>query len=237
MSRIATATTANPASDSNQFVTVFPGGLMPPRSEEIPGSDSNQFVSLFPTEIGWMGIVGRVNVVRSVLVGHSSAASVRKAVQRLCAKWGQISLPHGRGSENFPSQCETGIGPGQASPIPQDADWHPELRVLLQEYAQGKRVIFSGFDLQLPPRTPFRDKVLAATRQLGYGEITTYGDLARLVGHPGAARAVGTVMSTNRFPILIPCHRVLAAGGKLGGYTSPAGTDLKQRLLDMEQAA
>jgi len=79
--------------------------------------------------------------------------------------------------------------------------------------------------------------VLAVTKRLKYGETTTYGQLARDVGHPGAARAVGTVMSTNKFPIIIPCHRVLAAGGKLGGYTSPAGTDLKQRLLDMEQSA
>ena len=96
---------------------------------------------------------------------------------------------------------------------------------------------FAEFDLLLPARTPFRDKVLAATRQLGYGATTTYGELARRVGHPGAARAVGTVMSTNRFPILIPCHRVLAAGGQLGGYTAPAGPDLKQRLLEMEQSS
>ena len=171
--------------------------------------DSDQFVSLFPTDLGWMGIVGRVNIVRSVLVGHSSAASIRKAAQR------------------------TDFGAGR----PGESDWHPKLREALQDYAQGKRVNFSEFDLQLPPRTPFRDKVLAATRQLGYGQITTYGDLARLVGHPRAARAVGTVMSTNRFPILIPCHRVMAAGGKLGGYTSPAGTDLKQRMLDMEQTS
>jgi methylated-DNA-[protein]-cysteine S-methyltransferase len=98
-------------------------------------------------------------------------------------------------------------------------------------------VNFDEFELRLPRQTLFRDQVLAATRRLDYGETTTYGDLARRVGHPGAARAVGTVMSTNRFPIIIPCHRVLAAGGKLGGYTSPAGTDLKQRLLEMEGCA
>ena len=110
------------------------------------------------------------------------------------------------------------------------------LRSRLQAYAEGEPVDFECFELELPERTPFRDKVLAATRRLGYGATTTYGDLARRVGHPRAARAVGTVMSSNRFPILIPCHRVLAAGGKLGGYTSPSGPDLKQRLLDMEQA-
>lgn len=119
----------------------------------------------------------------------------------------------------------------------QESDWHPKLREALQDYALGKHVSFAEFELQLPNRTIFRDKVLAATRRLGYGQTTTYGDLARQVGHPGAARAVGTVMSTNRFPILIPCHRVLGAGRKLGGYTCPAGTDLKQRLLEMESIA
>ena len=124
----------------------------------------------------------------------------------------------------------------QTSGSLKEFDWSPDLREALEDYARGKRVHFDQFDLQLPDRTPFRDKVLAATRQLAYGQTSTYGDLARQVGHPRAARAVGTVMSTNRFPILIPCHRVLAAGGKLGGYTSPAGTDLKQLLLDMERA-
>lgn len=169
-------------------------------------------LSIFPTEIGWMGITGNRDVVTSVTVGHSSAASVKSAVRR----W----------------QAETDV-----TDMLQEFDWHPDLRIALQDYAQGIPVDFAEFKLQLPQRTPFRDKVLAVTRRLRYGDTTTYGQLARDVGHPGAARAVGTVMSTNRFPIVIPCHRVLAAGGKLGGYTSPAGTDLKQRLLDMEQSA
>jgi methylated-DNA-[protein]-cysteine S-methyltransferase len=125
---------------------------------------------------------------------------------------------------------------GQSSPRPQYRDWSPELRRTLTDYARGKRVHFDQFDLLLPRQTPFQDRVLAATRRLAYGQTSTYGELARQVGHPRAARAVGTVMSTNRLPILIPCHRVLAAGGKLGGYTSPAGTDLKQLLLNLERA-
>lgn len=175
--------------------------------------DSGGLLSVFPSPIGWMGIVGHSHLVQSVLVGHPSAASVGKAVRDFSG------------------------ANGERSTTPKEADWHPKLREALQEYAAGNRVDFSEFDLQLPPRTPFRDKVLAATRQLEYGVTITYGDLARRVGHPGAARAVGTVMSTNRFPILIPCHRVLAAGGRLGGYTSPAGPDLKQRLLEMEQSS
>jgi methylated-DNA-[protein]-cysteine S-methyltransferase len=176
-------------------------------------SDSGTSVCIFPTDIGWMGIAGRIGIVQSVLVGHPSAISVGQAVRSLLNEGGSHQASF------------------------REEDWHPRLRETLTEYALGRRVDFEEFDLSLPPRTPFRDKVLAATRQLGYGMTTTYGELARHVGHPGAARAVGTVMSSNRFPILIPCHRVLAAGGRLGGYTSPAGPDLKQRLLEMEQSS
>ena len=165
----------------------------------------------FSSPLGWLGIAGRDEIVRAVFVGHPSATSVRRAA----TNWWTESATSG--------SLEA-------------ADWFPRLRQQLLAYADGERVEFDEFHLELPERTPFRDKVLAVTRRLGYGATTTYGDLARKVGHLGAARAVGTVMSTNRFPILIPCHRVLASGGKLGGYTAPSGTDLKQRLLDMEQA-
>ena len=115
-----------------------------------------------------------------------------------------------------------------------DGDWNPTVRRLFEAYAEGEIIDFVDVEVQLQAMTSFRQRIVAATRNLGYGMTASYGDLARRVGHPGAARAVGTVMSSNRFPILIPCHRVLAAGGKLGGYTSPAGTNLKQRLLDLE---
>ena len=82
--------------------------------------------------------------------------------------------------------------------------------------------------------TPFQLCVANATRRIPYGTTVSYGQLASLAGYPRAARAVGTVMSQNRFPILIPCHRVLASGGKLGGYTSVAGVDFKSRLLGLE---
>lgn len=181
------------------------------RNRTASRSDAADSWNTFRTAIGWLGIAGREGVVRAVFVGHPSVVSVMQAAQQ----WAVESSPTGSLDE---------------------ADWCPALRTRLQAYADGEPVDFADFKLELPKRTPFRDKVLAATRRLGYGATTTYGDLARRVGHPGAARAVGTVMSTNRFPILIPCHRVLAAGGKLGGYTSPSGPDLKQRLLDMEQS-
>ena len=181
------------------------------RNRTANRSDAADSWNAFRTNIGWLGIAGRDEVVRAVFVGHPSALSVMQAAQQ----WASESSPTGSLNET---------------------DWCPALRTRLQAYTDGEPVDFEDFKLELPTRTAFRDKVLAATRRLGYGVTTTYGDLARRVGHSGAARAVGTVMSTNRFPILIPCHRVLAAGGKLGGYTSPSGPDLKQRLLDMEQS-
>lgn len=113
-------------------------------------------------------------------------------------------------------------------------DWNPELRSQLESYASGDPIDFRSLEIALPVVTSFRRNIISATRSLAYGQTISYGDLARQAGHPRAARAVGTVMSSNRFPILVPCHRVLAAGGKLGGYTSPLGTRFKQRLLEME---
>ena len=117
----------------------------------------------------------------------------------------------------------------------EEGDWNPAFRSLFEAYADGEVVNFDSIEIRLPEMTPFRRQIIEATRSIGYGQTLSYGELALQAGHPGAARAVGTVMSSNRFPILIPCHRVLAAGGKLGGYTSPAGTKLKERLLEMER--
>jgi methylated-DNA-[protein]-cysteine S-methyltransferase len=115
-----------------------------------------------------------------------------------------------------------------------NSDWNPTLRGMFEAYAEGDVIDFGGVKIHLPEMTEFRRKIIAATRRLAYGETATYGELAKRVGNPGAARAVGTVMSTNRFPIVVPCHRVLASGGKLGGFSAPAGLGLKQQMLDLE---
>jgi len=65
----------------------------------------------------------------------------------------------------------------------------------------------------------------------------TYGELADLAGYPGAARAVGSVMSSNRYPIIIPCHRVVGSAGSLGGFSAPQGISLKERMLTLEGAS
>ena len=82
----------------------------------------------------------------------------------------------------------------------------------------------------------FRRRVYAATREIGPGETATYGEIARAIGDPGAARAVGAALGANPFPIVIPCHRVLAADGALHGFSAPGGIATKQRMLEIECA-
>ena len=82
---------------------------------------------------------------------------------------------------------------------------------------------------------PFRAAVYAATRAIGPGATATYGEIARAIGAPGAARGVGAALGSNPYPIIVPCHRVLAAGGRTGGFSAHTGTRLKLRLLEIER--
>ena len=103
----------------------------------------------------------------------------------------------------------------------------------LDEYFEGRR---RNFDVSLDLRAlpPFTLSVLDELARVPYGETTTYGKLALRVGHPRAARAVGTVMNRNRIPIVLPCHRVVGATGSLTGYAG--GLDVKEKLLELEGA-
>jgi methylated-DNA-[protein]-cysteine S-methyltransferase len=74
-------------------------------------------------------------------------------------------------------------------------------------------------------------------RAIAYGQTRSYGDLAVESGSPGAARAVGNTMATNRYPLVVPCHRVINADGSIGQFGAPEGSRMKARLLEMEQRA
>ena len=82
----------------------------------------------------------------------------------------------------------------------------------------------------------FRRRVYAATRAVGPGQTATYGEIARAIGAPGAARAVGAALGQNPYPIVVPCHRVLAADGSLHGFSAPGGIRTKRRMLEIEGA-
>jgi len=80
-------------------------------------------------------------------------------------------------------------------------------------------------------------QVLQACRNISFGQTRTYSDLAKQVGSPNAARAVGGVMAHNPIPLIIPCHRVLRTDGGLGGFSAPGGIAIKQKMLHHEQSA
>jgi methylated-DNA-[protein]-cysteine S-methyltransferase len=101
------------------------------------------------------------------------------------------------------------------------------------EYLSGQRREFS-LKIDWQAGTPFQKQVLARAMQIPYGQIMTYGQLAGEVGKPTASRAIGGVMARNPLPIVIPCHRVLAADGRLTGYSAADGILTKQWLLDLE---
>jgi len=103
----------------------------------------------------------------------------------------------------------------------------------LDQYFAGRRRMFD-LTLDLRGLLPFTVSVLRELALVPYGETTTYGTLASRVGHPRAARAVGTVMNRNRIPIVLPCHRVVGAGGDLVGYAG--GLERKTALLTLEGA-
>ena len=123
--------------------------------------------------------------------------------------------------------------PGQAGePAGEETPLLALGRVQLLEYFRGTRREFS---LPLLPRgTPFFRQVWAALGEVPYGQVTTYGTLARRVGRPRAVRAVGQANHRNPLPILIPCHRVVGADGGLTGYAG--GLALKEFLLKLEGA-
>jgi O-6-methylguanine DNA methyltransferase len=108
---------------------------------------------------------------------------------------------------------------------------HP-LATRIAEYFGGKRVEFGDVPLELEWCTPFQRAVAEALRRVPYGETVTYGELAALAGHANAQRAAGTFCAENRFPLVLPCHRVVSAGG-IGSYGS-LGAEYKRRLLGLE---
>lgn len=168
-------------------------------------------ISTFPTKTGWCGLIGRAETVERLLIGHHSEADVHQAVAELKSR-DQID----------------------ASDEIEEENWFPELRKLLQDYFQGALIEFQNIKIHLPRLTTFQSRVIREVQKIGYGKLITYGELAKKAKAPRAARAVGTVMSSNRIPILIPCHRVVASGGKLGGFSAPQGTSLKQHLINLE---
>jgi methylated-DNA-[protein]-cysteine S-methyltransferase len=104
-----------------------------------------------------------------------------------------------------------------------------------RRYFKGEETDFSGLTLDLGDQDDFSRQTYVALRKIGWGRTTTYGALAKELGaEPQAARDVGQAMARNPIPLIIPCHRVLAAGGKVGGFSAPGGAASKVRMLKLE---
>jgi len=104
----------------------------------------------------------------------------------------------------------------------------------IRRYFEGERVDFSRYAVDFSPYTAFERSVLEAARRIPYGQTRTYGEIAEAIGRPGAARAVGLALGKNHTCIVIPCHRVVAANGGLGGFSG--GIRWKMDLLALEGA-
>ena len=190
------------------------------RSPATSASREEQIAAIaFPTALDWMALAWREDALRGIVFGYPSERQAKFALGRGLYLPGQFW--------HFPTAGQLADGP----------KWVADLMAGLQRFAEGEPVDFSDVPLALDHLSRFGRRVVAACRAIRWGQVTTYGDLAAACGSPGAARAVGSVMARNRYPLIVPCHRVLASGGGLGGYSAPDGLRMKRRLLAMEATA
>lgn len=166
-------------------------------------------ISVFPTELGWI-----------------SAAWLD---DRLCA----LTFGH-----NGPQRAVAAIGLREhAEQIDHlGANARDVFARRLRAYAKGEPDDFLDVPLILDGVTRFRQRVMRECRQIPYGDTITYGELAVRAGSPKAARAVGSAMANNPIALVVPCHRVVGASDRLGGYSAPDGLRMKKRLLTLEGA-
>lgn len=170
---------------------------------------------LFETPLGACGIAWRVPV-------DSDSLPVVTGVQ----------LPEAT-LEATESRIARKTGSNQRSAPP------PEIAAIIEKirkHLQGEVQDFRGIALDLENFDPFFRQIYEATREIPAGQTRTYGDIAKAVGQPAAAQEVGQAMAKNPVPIIVPCHRVAAAGGKLGGFSAPGGPATKAKLLAIEGA-
>ena len=179
---------------------------------------------IFPSELGWMAAVVAGATVRQLTFGHGSAAAARRAV-------GCMKRTTGKHASPMPRCVSRTLRPGKAACVQARAyGWCGVSRRSPPESRTR-----SG-DVRIDPGqlTSFQRRVLEQCRRIPYGHTVSYAELAAKAGFPRAARAVGNCMAGNRIPLIIPCHRVVCAGGRLGSYSAPGGTGMKRRLLALE---
>ena len=165
--------------------------------------------ALFQTQIGTCGVAWSAAGLLGVLLPGPSEAATRRLLTERFAQAHEIEPPR---------EVKRAIA---------------EMTALLD----GEPRDLSQIALDYARVSPFPRRVYEAARRISVGQTLTYGELARRVGSPGAARAVGRALGLNPFPIVVPCHRVLAAGGKIGGFSAEGGPETKRRMLAIEARA
>lgn len=184
-------------------------------------------IAVAQSPIGVVAVAVVDQRVAATSVGHRDARRAQRALERMV-----------RTSSRRRREAGNRVGAAIQPPCP-DACPCPDAEQIVESlvrYAQGRRVEFGALPIEDRHLTPFQRRVVEVCRAIPFGETRTYGELARLAGCPGAARAVGQVMSGNRAALIVPCHRVVASSGKLGGFSAPQGVSLKRQLLELERS-
>ncbi|MEZ5842230.1 MAG: methylated-DNA--[protein]-cysteine S-methyltransferase [Hyphomicrobiaceae bacterium] len=149
--------------------------------------------------------------------------------------WSEVGLTRVLLPEASPAATEVRLQWGDAlpatTPLPPFAK---EAEDALQRYFVGAAALLDMLRLDERGVTAFNASIYRALREVPRGTTVTYGDLAKRVGQPRAARAVGVAMARNPWPVIVPCHRVLASGSKVGGFSAPGGVATKEKLLSHE---
>lgn len=149
--------------------------------------------------------------------------------------WSERGVSAVRLPKNGPAQTPS----SQPVPLLEDDDLPPNTRLAIREIAallRGEPADLSGIEIDLKESPDFNRRVYAVARGIPPGATLTYGQVSAELGEPRAAQAVGRALGQNPVPIIVPCHRVLASGGRSGGFSAPGGVDTKLRILSIERA-
>jgi methylated-DNA-[protein]-cysteine S-methyltransferase len=123
---------------------------------------------------------------------------------------------------------------GEDVPEIEAPPWVEAAIARIQGLLAGERDDLADLPLDMATVPPFHQRVYEITRAIPPGEVLTYGEVARRLDEPGAARAVGQALGKNPFAPVIPCHRVMASGGRSGGFSAEGGANTKLRMLEIE---
>lgn len=186
--------------------------------------------AIFATDLGWIGIDWDVQLEPPLIAKKNGQPKYQNTGSPTEAFWMVKRLTFGhRTRQDVFDHWQLKL---RSKPKP-----NLQQRAILEritKYAAGEPTDLSDIPVAIGDRTLFQQAVLKACQAVPWGDTLSYAGLAKAAGRPKSARAVGNVMATNRTPLLIPCHRIVASGGKLGGFTAPGGVDTKQRLLKLE---